>query len=73
MCLSILFFTCRVPQILVDKNLQEESIPYEVKGKNGWLINQKLSFGEYKTGEVKRSWTKGYDFPFIIRLSGAKE
>jgi hypothetical protein len=29
-----------------------------VKGRQGILINQKLSFGEYKTGKVKRSWTE---------------
>jgi hypothetical protein len=30
-----------------------------VKGRNGILINQKLSFGEYKTAKVDRSWTEG--------------
>jgi hypothetical protein len=33
---------------------------YAVKGRQGILINQKLSFGEYKTLLVDRSWTKGY-------------
>lgn len=39
-----------------------------VKGRQGWLINQKLEFGEYKTSRVKRSWTRGgntrLDLPF---------
>ena len=30
-----------------------------VKGKDGFFIKQKLSFGEYTTSSVKRSWTKG--------------
>ncbi|MBC7934164.1 MAG: hypothetical protein H7Y86_02220 [Rhizobacter sp.] len=30
-----------------------------VKGRNGFFINQKLSFGDFKTTAVKRSWTKG--------------
>jgi hypothetical protein len=30
----------------------------EVKGRQGLLINQKLSFGPYQTSKVKRSWTK---------------
>jgi len=34
-----------------------QSLP--VKGRNGILIKQKLSFGEYSTLEVDRSWTKG--------------
>jgi len=32
---------------------------YPVKGRQGTLINQKLSFGEYHTLLVDRSWTKG--------------
>ncbi|RKS02793.1 hypothetical protein [Flavobacterium sp. 102] len=32
---------------------------YKVKGRQGILINQKLTFGEYTTSKVKRSWTKG--------------
>jgi hypothetical protein len=32
---------------------------YPVKGRQGILINQKLSFGEYRTLLVDRSWTKG--------------
>lgn len=30
-----------------------------VKGRTGILIKQKLSFGEYRTGIVDRSWSKG--------------
>jgi hypothetical protein len=33
---------------------------YEVKGRNGILINQKLSFGNFFTASVSRSWTKGH-------------
>lgn len=32
---------------------------YTVKGRQGILINQKLSFGPYHTTIVDRSWTKG--------------
>jgi hypothetical protein len=32
---------------------------YPVTGRTGILVKQKLSFGEYKTNVVKRSWTKG--------------
>jgi hypothetical protein len=27
-----------------------------VQGLNGWMINQKLSFGAYKTSSIKRGW-----------------
>jgi hypothetical protein len=32
---------------------------YEVRGRNGILINQKLAFGNFFTTSVSRSWTKG--------------
>lgn len=66
-------FGCSAPHMKVDSDLQKNAGRYEVKGRNGWLVNQKLSFGEYHSSKVNRSWTKGYDFPFIIRFSGAKE
>lgn len=36
-----------------------ETTTYPVKGRQGFLINQKLKFGEYQTSKVKRSWTRG--------------
>ena len=71
--LIIIGMGCTVPHMQVDDDLQKNAIRYEVEGRNGWLVNQKLSFGEYQSGKVHRSWTKGYDFPFFIRFSGAKE
>lgn len=35
------------------------AVEYPVQGRQGILINQKLSFGEYHTLLVDRSWTKG--------------
>ncbi|RYE21396.1 MAG: hypothetical protein EOP51_15695 [Sphingobacteriales bacterium] len=41
-----------------------------VKGRMGWLIKQKLTFGEYRTAMVKRSairsWSTGTGFPGTI-------
>ncbi len=34
---------------------------HPVKGRQGLLINQKLSFADYETSKVKRSWTRGTD------------
>jgi len=77
-CFAILvtttfFAACSVPQISVHEDLKTDAAVYEVKGRQGWLVNQRLSFGEFQTGKVNRSWTKGYDFPFIVRFTGAKE
>jgi len=71
--LSLFLSACTAPEMLVDKTLQEQSMVYDVNGRNGWLVNQHLSFGEYHTGKVQRSWTKGYDWPFMVRFTGAKE
>ena len=43
----------------LSEELGQAKDEYPVKGRNGILINQKLSFGEYKTTKVKRSWTRG--------------
>jgi hypothetical protein len=38
-----------------------------VKGLNGWMVNQKLSFGIYETSAVKRGWdfTSSFRYPRI--------
>ncbi|MCM4160975.1 hypothetical protein DHB64_13825 [Antarcticibacterium sp. W02-3] len=38
----------------------------DVKGRQGLLINQKLSFGEFQTSKVKRSWTRGREGGFGV-------
>ncbi len=45
------------PALSLNETSKLESYP--VKGRQGLLINQKLSFAEYQTSKVKRSWTKG--------------
>ena len=56
-----LFSACSAPRIAlpVEQWKQQEELP--VKGRQGLMIGQKLSFGEYRTHSVKRSWTKGSD------------
>jgi len=64
---------CSVPAMRVDPDLAAQAQPWPVHGRNGWWIEQQLSFGEYRSGPVSRGWTKGYDYPFIIRFTGARE
>jgi hypothetical protein len=57
----ILFFaSCGTAKLAVSDDLKSSHDEYTVKGKDGILIRQKLSFGEFKTTKVKRSWTKGH-------------
>lgn len=46
-------------KIAVSDELRQANDEYKVKGRQGILIKQKLSFGEFTTSIVKRSWTKG--------------
>ena len=34
-----------------------DTTAFSVKGRQGFLINQKLRFGDYETSKIKRSWT----------------
>lgn len=55
----LLFNACSPlqPALSIPPDLKKE--PLAVKGRQGLLINQKLSFAEFQTSRVKRSWTKG--------------
>lgn len=50
---------CSPFKLAVSGELKSNHDEYTVRGRQGILINQKLSFGEYRTTKVKRSWTKG--------------
>jgi hypothetical protein len=54
-----LLTSCSSALIAVDDTGWEQKETLAVKGRNGFLINEKLSFGEFKTTSVKRFWTKG--------------
>lgn len=53
--------------------LQDNAELYTVDGRDGWRINQLITFGEFRAGPVTRGWTRGYDYPFLVRFSGASE
>lgn len=56
---SLMVASCTPAKMAVDKDNWNKIEEHSVKGRQGILINQKLSFGEYRTLSVKRSWTKG--------------
>lgn len=72
--LLILFFSgCSTPHMRLPESLQGNAEMYVVQGRDGWRINQQISFSEFRAGPVARGWTKGYDYPFLIRFSAARE
>lgn len=56
---AILCSQCTTPKMAVSETGWENKQTFKVKGRQGILIKQKLSFGSYATNTVKRSWTKG--------------
>jgi len=64
---------CKTPNIRIHPDLKAESTKYAVQGRQGWMINQVVTFGDFSTSRIKRGWTVKYDLPFIVRFQGASE
>lgn len=69
---ALLLSACKTPQPQLSPEIQNLS-GMTVKGRNGFQIGQTLQFGKYRTDKVRRGWTGSYDYPFVVRFSGAKE
>lgn len=55
---------CAPAKIAIDDAAWNQKEELAVKGRNGFFIKEKLSFGEFKTTSVKRSWNKGSSWGF---------
>lgn len=55
--ITLLAVSCKTSDIKISNDLSNQSIPLQVKGNGGMLINQKISFGEFYTTPVKRGLT----------------
>ncbi len=64
--ISSLFIACSPAKIAVNDEGWNQKEELTVKGRNGFFIKEKLSFGEFKTTAVKRSWTKGSSWGFGV-------
>jgi hypothetical protein len=71
--LFLLSNACTLPKMLVPDDLASNAQLLPVKGKQGWMIKQKLSFGDYVTDKVKRGWTSSYHAGFVLKFQGAKQ
>jgi hypothetical protein len=67
----MLMTACAPVKMGVSESLKQDRDEYKVAGRQGLLINQKLSFGEFHTTELKRSWTKGGGSKFGTGTVGA--
>ena len=59
---SLILIGCTPGKMSVSDELKAGNDEYTVKGKNGTRIKQKLSFGNYATTSIKRSWIKGSQY-----------
>ncbi|ACU63774.1 hypothetical protein Cpin_6370 [Chitinophaga pinensis DSM 2588] len=58
-CLPILLavtVSCSTTKLAVPDQFSSVSTRYPVKGAQGWMVNQHLSFGDYSTSRIKRGW-----------------
>lgn len=71
--ISLLIITsliaCTPVKIAVDDAGWQQKEELAVKGRNGFFVKQKLSFGEFKTTTVKRSWTRGSTWGFGVGVN----
>jgi len=56
---TVILVGCATAKMAVNDDLKPAYDEYSVKGRQGILVKQKMSFGEYSTNTVHRSWTKG--------------
>ncbi len=52
----LVFSSCTAVKLSVPSTFSSQATKMQVKGLNGWKINQQLSFGHYKTSTIKRGW-----------------
>lgn len=64
LALTMIVTGCTSLKMAVSDDLKPAYDEYNVKGRQGILIKQKMSFGEFSTNTVHRSWTKGNSMKF---------
>ena len=52
----VIFTSCTTAKLAVPTQFSSQATKYPVKGLNGWMIKQQLSFGPYQTSAIKRGW-----------------
>ena len=56
--------SCTAAKVSVPSQFRESATRFPVKGLNGWMVKQKLSFGPYQTSNIKRGWDFSNSFQF---------
>ncbi|NCU04582.1 MAG: hypothetical protein GXC73_11400, partial [Chitinophagaceae bacterium] len=56
--------SCTAAKVSVPAGFSSQATNMKVKGLNGWMINQRLTFGEFTTSAVKRGWDFSSSFQY---------
>jgi hypothetical protein len=51
-----LLASCTAAKVSVPQQFSSQATKMPIKGLNGWMVNQKLSFAPYQTSAIKRGW-----------------
>ncbi|MCX8080062.1 MAG: hypothetical protein N3F09_02365 [Bacteroidia bacterium] len=72
--IGILLWSCKTQHAYISDSLVTEGETFDIKNRQAlhWFKDMELGT-EYTAKKIKRSWTEGYHFPFILRFSGMKE
>ncbi len=71
--ITFLTYSCTTVKLSVPEQFSQQATRMQVKGLNGWMINQQLSFGNYQTSTVKRGWDMGSSFQHTKLLMKPEE
>lgn len=64
------FNSCTAVKLSVPEQFSQQATKLPVKGLQGWMINQHLSFGEFQTSKIKRGWDFGSSLQYTkLRIS----
>ncbi len=64
------FSSCTAVKLSVPEQFSQQATRLPVKGLQGWMINQQLSFGEFQTSKIKRGWDFGSSLQYTkFRIS----
>jgi len=54
--IAAVLLSCSSAKLSVPEKFSSQATQMQVKGINGWQVNQQLSFGNYQTSKIKRGW-----------------
>lgn len=68
--LTAVLVSCTAAKISVPEKFSSQATKMQVKGINGWQVNQQLTFGNYSTSKIKRGWDFTASLQYtIMRIS----